>query len=112
MTYSEGLLLHEGGEAILGSYLVDDLIVRRVDDKDVSKKLSGRAEMLGRGRELLGLQCESSYQTEPTCMTIKFWSICVVTVPKSGANSYWPGATSLCLWEEEARREIKGQSVQ
>mmetsp|Transcript_36046 Transcript_36046/g.111546 ORF Transcript_36046/g.111546 Transcript_36046/m.111546 type:complete len:253 (-) Transcript_36046:822-1580(-) len=28
------------------------------------------------------------------CITTRFWSICVVAVPKSGANSYWFGATS------------------
>ena len=27
------------------------------------------------------------------CITIRFWSICVVARPKSGANSYWLGAT-------------------
>ncbi len=28
------------------------------------------------------------------CMTMRFWSTCVVTDPNSGANSYWFGATS------------------
>jgi hypothetical protein len=31
------------------------------------------------------------------CITIRFWSIWVVAVPYRGANSYWLGATSLCL---------------
>ena len=31
------------------------------------------------------------------CMNIRFWSICVVAVPKKGAFSYWLGATSRCL---------------
>lgn len=30
-------------------------------------------------------------------MNIRFWSICVVAVPKKGAFSYWLGATSRCL---------------
>ena len=28
------------------------------------------------------------------CMNMRFWSICVVAMPKSGAHSYWLGATS------------------
>mmetsp|Transcript_40131 Transcript_40131/g.99329 ORF Transcript_40131/g.99329 Transcript_40131/m.99329 type:complete len:254 (-) Transcript_40131:891-1652(-) len=28
------------------------------------------------------------------CITTRFWSVCVMTLPNSGANSYWLGATS------------------
>mmetsp|Transcript_13200 Transcript_13200/g.47394 ORF Transcript_13200/g.47394 Transcript_13200/m.47394 type:complete len:228 (-) Transcript_13200:834-1517(-) len=28
------------------------------------------------------------------CITTRFWSVCVITEPNSGANSYWFGATS------------------
>ena len=29
------------------------------------------------------------------CITMRFWSVWVMTEPKRGANSYWLGATSL-----------------